>query len=820
MDNSNFLENFARDLAFGIRMLRRSPGFSLVVIICLTLGIGANTAVFSWIEGILLRPFPLVTHQERLLAIAGSVRGQAYLDDISYPDFLDLQKNSMLTEAFIADKITGATLNVGERAENVSASIVSANYFSALRIRLLRGRGFRLSEDQGRNAHPVAVISYWLWQQRYHGDENIVGKTQLLNGTPHTIIGVAPEGFYGTFVGRPIELWVPLCMQEVFEPGGYKLEDRAARWIEGFILPKLGVTREQVQDELSSVAKRLESDYPASNRGRGIELFPLWKTPFNHAGEQLPMLRIASAATFLLLLIVCANVSNLLLVRAFVRRREMLVRLAIGARRSRLMKQLVTEGLVLSCVAAAGGILIAYLCRNLVSVLFPLSGATAINLNGRLDLRVLLISIGICIFSTVVCSLIPAVQNTRLDLAGALRSESGSVFGGARKAKVQSALVLVQVAFSFALIVGAVLLIESVHNIRIADPGFSTQNVLTTWVNLDSANYDLTRARKFRETMVDRLNGISGVQSAAFSSDQPFTYAPFPTAAIAVEGYDPGKDEQPRAEYNKVGPDYLKTIGIPILNGREFTREDNDTAPAVAVVNEKMVTQYWKGQDPIGKRFQIDGKWVQVIGIAKQAKYDALAEMPKPFFYVSLRQNESVETSLSIQTSMDAAALESQLAREIRALDPKLAPGEIITMRTQVNRIALASQQFGVTLLGIFGVLAVLLAAVGLYGVMAYAVSQKTRELGMRMALGATASDLAGLVLSRGFVLVGLGTCVGAAVALESTRLVAISLFRVNPRDPFAFGSALLVMTLVSLAALWLPAKRATKIDPARAVRE
>jgi macrolide transport system ATP-binding/permease protein len=820
MGGSNIVQNFTRDLSFGLRMLRRSPGFSLIVIVCLTLGIGANTAVFSWIEGILLRPFPMVPHQERLLMLGQTVRGEADIDDVSYPDFLDLQRNSKLIDSFIVNKITGTTLNIGDRAQTVPASIVSANYFSSLGIRPFLGREFDPSEDQGRNAHPVTVISYSLWKERFHGDENIIGKTQLLNGVPHTIIGVAPEGFYGTFVGYFIQLWVPVSMQETFELNGYQLEDRSARWIEGFALLRPGVTREQAQDELSGIAKRLEKDYPATNRGRGIRLFPLWNHPFDQAGEELPVLKISSVLAFLLLLIVCANVSNLLLVRSFVRRREMVVRLAIGAGRSRLMKQLVTEGLVLSLLAAAGGILVAYMCRNLTTILFPLNGVLTINLNGSLDLRVLVISIAVCLVSTLLFSLAPAVQNSRIDLAGALKSESGSVFGGAGRSKVQSGLVLVQVALSFVLLVGAVLLIESVRNIRAADPGFSTENLLTTSVNLVSAKYDLQRAKAFRDTLVDRLEAINGVEAASFSDAQPFSYAPFPTAAVAVEGYEAAKDEQPRAEYNMVGPEYLRTIGIPLMRGREFTRADNESSPLVAVVNEKMVAQYWHGKDPVGQRFQMDGKWVQVIGIARQAKYDALAEPAKPFFYVPLRQNSPVNASLNIRTSIGPAAIESQLVHEIHALDANLAPREIITMRTQVNRIELASKQFGVTLLGIFGVLAVLLAAVGLYGVMSYAVSQKTRELGMRMALGATTAHVLRLVLSRGFRLVALGILIGAGVTLELTRLIASLLFRVSPRDPVAFGSAALVMSVTALVALWVPAHRAAGIDPARAVRE
>jgi predicted permease len=323
------------DLRYGLRMLRRSPGFSLLAILCLTLGIGANAAVFSWIEGVLLRPFPLVADQGRLLAIAGTNRGAAGITDISWPDFQDLARGATLIESFIAEKITGTTLSVGDRAERVPGSMVSANYFDALGVHPVLGRGFEPGEDSGRNAHPVVVISHQMWQDRFRGDPSIVGKTQLLNGLPFTIVGVAPKGFYGTFVGYAFQFWVPASMQAQFDAGVYKLEDRGQEWIEGFVRPKRGVTIEQSQAELSAVMTRLEHDHPETNRGRGVRLYPLWQTPFNNAGALLPTLGIALVVVLSVLLIACANVGNLLLVQAAGRERETSLRLALGAGRGR-----------------------------------------------------------------------------------------------------------------------------------------------------------------------------------------------------------------------------------------------------------------------------------------------------------------------------------------------------------------------------------------------------------------------------------------------------------------------------------------------------
>src|SRR5262244_3609829 len=351
------MQTFIQDLRFGFRMLLRSPGFSVLALLCLTLGIGTNAAVLSWIEGILIRPYPLVPHQDRMFALIGTTRGVPGHNGLSYSDFVDLERNSTLFDSFIIDRITGTTLSVGERAE---VGIVSANYFDALGIKPILGRGFRPEEGTGRNAHPVTVISYRTWKDRYNFDPNIIGRTQFMNGVQHTIIGVAPERFHGTFVGYSFSFWVPTSMQETFDTTGYKLEDRGARWIEGYAILKPGVSRQQAQDELNSISQRLEKDFPDTNRGHENQLVPLWKTPFNGAGNMSPTLGITMAVVFLVLLIACANVSNLLLARSLLRRHEMTMRLALGAGRRRLIKQLFTESLLLSMIAAVGGIAVAY----------------------------------------------------------------------------------------------------------------------------------------------------------------------------------------------------------------------------------------------------------------------------------------------------------------------------------------------------------------------------------------------------------------------------------------------------------------------------
>src|SRR5213595_3607332 len=588
------MHTLLQDLRFGFRMLRRSPGFTVLALLCLTLGIGSNAAVFSWIEGILIRPYPLVSHQDRMFALVGTTRGVEGHNGLSYPDFVDFEKNATLFESFIVDKITGTSLSVGDRAEIASVGIVTANYFDALGVRPILGRGFRSEEGTGRNAHPVIVISYRTWKDRYNSDPNIIGRTQYMNGVKHTIIGVAPEKFHGTFIGYSFSFWVPVSMQETFDTTGYKLEDRGARWIEGYAFLKPGVTRQQADAELHAISQRLEKDYPETNRGHDLSLSPLWKTPFNQAGNMTSTLAITMAVVFFVLLIACANISSLLLARSLLRRHEMTMRLALGAGRRRLIKQVFTEGLLLSIIAAAGGIAVAYWCRNALVLSFPPSvpGIT-IDYPGQLDWRVLLLSVAICIGSTMLFALMPAIQSSHVDLSGALKSEGGGVVGGSGRSRLRSALVLVQVSLSFVLLAGTGLLLQSLQRMQKTSPGFLTNNVIVSVVDLFSAGYKLDRAKIFHTQLLDRVRALPGVESAALTRVTPFSYNPPSSAPIEIDGYQSAPDEQPNSEYLQVSEDYLSTLGIPLVAGREFTRTDDESSPPVAIINETMAAKYW-----------------------------------------------------------------------------------------------------------------------------------------------------------------------------------------------------------------------------------
>lgn len=810
------LQDFVQDLRYGFRQLRRSPGFSALAILCLTLGIGANAAVFSWVEGILFRPYLLVAHQERLFAVAGEVKGKR-IDGLSWPDFLDLRSNCTFCEDAFVTTIRGSTLNIGDHAEVTTGSIVSANYFDALGVRPILGRGFEAGEDTGNDSHPLVVISYDMWRNRFKGDPEIIGKTQRLNNVPHTIIGVAPEGFYGTFIGRAMQFWVPASMEETFDGGGYKLEDRGARWIESYVRLKAGVTRAQAQQQISAIAARLQTSYPATNRGRGIGIWPLWQTPFNHARTMGPTLEVMIVVVAFVLLIACANVGNLLLVRSFVRRHEMSVRLALGASRRRVLMQLLTEGLILAALGTAGGFLMAFWCRGLLVMLLPTG--RSMYLPGALDGRVMAMSVGLGVLVTLVVGLIPAVQTRHLDVAGPLKADGGGSVGVCSRGRIRSGLVVLQVCLSFILLVGAALLLESLHQIRNTSPGFSTTRVAVTGVSLVAAGYDAPRAKAFQDELIRRLSGLPGIESAAFAAVTPLGYIGYSSSPIAVDGYQASPDEQPEVEYNQVGPGYLATLGIPLLSGREFARSDDENTPLVAIVNRTMMMRYWRGQEPIGHRIQVKGKWVRVVGVAADSKYESMAETPKPFFYVPLRQDFVIEPDLNIRTTQSLQSTLATVLREVHALDPNLPLYEMITLQEQVNR-ATSSSLVAVTLVSTLGGLALLLAAVGLYGVMSYSVAQSTRELGLRMALGADARNLLRLVISRGLRLTTGGVILGGIAALVLTRLLGQLLYNVSPRDPLVFGAALVTMAVITISACLLPAWRASRTDPARALRD
>jgi predicted permease len=807
-----------QDVRLGSRMLWRSPVFTVAAALCLGLGVGANAAVFSWMEGILLRPYPGVAAQDRLVAVAGVAKGEPGYADMSWPDFKDLERSSGLFSSFIATKIAGATLTGEQRAERVVGQLVSANFFDALGVRPILGRGFLPEEETGANAHPVAVISYRMWQDRLAGSRDVIGRTIGFNGTPLTVVGVAPEAFVGTFVGYSMQFWVPASMQAVFN-GSYMLDDRAARWIEGLARLAPRVTVSQAQAAMTIAANGLATQFADVDRGRTVRVLPLWDAPFDNAKELLPMIRVAFVVSVFVLLIACANVANLLLVRSFARRPEMTVRLALGASRNRLLRQMLVEGALLAIVATGVGLAIAYWAQHALVLFFAPRGGIQLNFSVALDWRVLAITGGVGLTSTLAFALVPALRGTRVDLAGALKADSRSSAGGAGTSRLRAGLVMLQVAISFVLLVGAGLLMTSLQRLRSTNPGFVEDGLFVTRVNLLGAGYDTTRAKTFARDFVNQLQMVGGVASVALARATPFEPSgPFASAPIATDVYRPAPDEQPTANFNSVTPGYFATLGISLVRGRYFTGADADTTAPVSIVSESMAAEFWPNGNPVGARLEVRDRWTQVVGVVKDTKYESLLKPPRPLFYLPMTQAVSLSFGANVKTNRPAAELRPAIAGLLRRLDPNVAPYELLSMREQVER-ATSTQRIAETFLGVFAGLALLLAAIGLYGVMAYAVTQQRRELGLRMALGAEPYRVLRFVLSRGIALSTAGAAIGVAAAAGTTRLLGDLLYKEGPRDPVVFACALLVMLAAALAACLVPAWRAARTNLVEALR-
>jgi predicted permease len=815
---SRWLEQLAQDVRFGARTLRRAPLFTIVAVSCLALGIGSNAAVLSWTDGIIHHPFPAVREQDRLVAIAGTAKGAADFDEMSWPDFMDLAKGAKSFDGFFVSKITGATLTGGERSERLVGQLVSANFFDVIGVRPILGRGFFPGEDVGRGGHPVTVISYGLWQDHFRGSSAAIGSTINYNGQPHTVVGVMPQEFLGTFVGYAMQFWLPASQQAVVDASGYKLDDRSARWVEGFGRLAPGVSLERGQAEANAVARRLEMDFPNDDRGRGIRVLPLRDNPFDNAKELKPMLRIAAFVSMLVLLIVCANIVNLLLTRALARKPEITVRRALGAARGRLIMQLVTEGFILAAGGTALGVLLAYFSRNALGLFFAPRGGVNLVFGSDFNWRVLALTVLIGVGSTVMFAVVPAVQATRVDLATAMRASGAGSIGGAR-GSLRGSLVLLQMSLSVVLLIGAGLVVRSLGVLMAESPGFDTQHVTTTTVNLFVAGYDTARAHRFDDELLARLGGIPGVGPVALSRSIPFSTRPYDNGPIFVDGYAAGQDEQPTADYNAVTPNYFSTLGIPLLSGRDFDARDSDTSVAVAIVSRAMADRYWPNESPVGKRLRLRARWMRVIGVVSDIKYRALTQAPSQLFYVPLAQQRPTAVTILLRTSSAASAdLSQRVVSAIHGVDPNVSPYEFVSLREQMRR-STSGLRITATLLMSFACIAVILAAIGLYGVISYMVTQSTRELGVRMALGATPSRLVALVMSSGMRLTLAGIGVGAALALGTTRLLGDLLYGVGPRDAGVFAGVAIVMACVSAVACAIPAWRASRLDAVTALR-
>jgi predicted permease len=807
------------NLRFAFRMLLKSPGFTAVAVLSLALGIGANTTVFCWIETVVLRPLPGVTQPDRLMVLTTTFAESTWAETVSLPDLKDCARLTNVFAGIIGSQITPACLSVNGQPEWIYGQITTANFFDVLGVKPLLGRTFFPEEDQKPGGHPVMVLGEGFWKRRFAGDPNILGKVVELNRHSFTIVGVVPAGFHGTMSGLNFDFWAPVAMHQQVANFG-SLTERGDHWLHTQARLQPGVTRERAQAAANVLARQLEHTYPDSNKQVGLRLLPLWKSPYGGQSLMLPVLRILMAVSLGVLAIVTANVANLLLARATTRQKEIAIRLALGASRARLVHQLLTESVLLALIGGGLGALLAHWSTNLLTALMPRSHLP-IGYEFRLDTLTLGLTVLLAVVSGIAFGLIPAWQATRTDLHDTLK-EGGRTSGpGVSHHRVRGALVVAEVALALLLLVGAGLCIKGFQRARQVDLGFQPDHMLVAGLRIGMHGYTQETGKVFYRQLQERLSQVSGVKAVALSSWLPLGFEGGSSWGVNVEGYDRKPNEDTSIQHSIVSPGYFDLLRIPLLDGRDFTPQDNEQAPFAAIVNEVMARRFWPGQNPLGRKFSVFGgrRVMTVVGVAKTGKYRSLNEPLQSFFYTPYEQGVwDLNLGVGLRVEGDPTSFASALRREVHRLDSGVEVWALLTMNDYIQAAFLAQRTTATLLLGLGGV-ALGLAALGVYGLMAYVVGQRTHEVGVRMALGAQPRDVLRLVLGQGMGLVGIGLGLGLVGTIAFTRFLASFLYGVNPLDPATFLAVAVVLGAVSLAACWLPARRAARVDPMEALR-
>lgn len=812
------------DLRFAVRMLIKYPAFSIVAFLALVLGIGANTTVFGIINALVLRPLP-VGHSEGVVKVFTTDNHIPGNQSTSNLNFQDYAKQNTAFSSMAAYTFTGMGMTRGGDTLNIGALLVSGNYFDLLQVKPRLGRTFLPEEDATPNGHPVVVLGYKFWK-KLGADAAIVGSPITLNGHSFTVIGVAPPAFTGVDVGFSPDLWVPMSMHQWVRPGAdFWFESRRALLLSIIARLKPGVPMSEAQAQMRTIAKQLEQAYPDVNKERSIALMSLEAAKSQGLGgpnnENLArnvslLLLVASAS---ILLIACANVANLLLARSATRQREMAVRLALGAGRRRIVRQLLTESVLLGFLGGLGGVILAYCLGDVLVALLPPT-PFPIDLNPQPDWRVLIFSFVVAVLSGVIFGLAPALQTARWNLTEGLRERASTGGGAVTRVNLRSLLVVAQIAVSLLLLIGSGLFLKSFYKAQAIDPGFRTENLDIVTINPALAGYDSDRARQVVRAILDQIRQDSRVAGADLNNWVPLFGGEGRT--IVIDGRDPNDEHNRRfANYSPITPGYFQTMGIQLLRGRNFTEQDAEkNAAPVAIIDETMAKQFWPNEDALGRRFRfmINKDPIEVIGIARNSKAVTLGETPTPMVYWPLKEINDQGISLFVHTTGAPGVMLSQIREIVRDVDVHIPITYEKTIREHMS-IALWPSWMGAMLLGSLGLLAFILASMGVYGVMAYSVSQRTRELGIRMALGAQTNQVIRLVLRQGMLLAVIGLGFGLFAAFGSTRLAGSLLYGVNPNDPLIFVGVTSLLAFAAFAACYFPARRALKIDPISALR-
>jgi len=812
------MNGFLRDLSYGRRMLLKRPGLTLIAIVTLGLGIGANTAIFSLVNTVLLRPLP-VDRPEQLVALNSlSPTGEKNVPTLSYPNYRDFRDRNDVLSGLLCYRFAPISLSNNGVNERMWSYLASGNYFDVLGVKPALGRFFTQDDDKVPGANPVTVITYNCWQKRFGGAPDVVGNTVLINGRSFTIIGVAPRGFNGSEISYIPEMWFPMMMLSQIEPGNDYLESRdsANFFVQGRI--KDGVTMQQAESGLKTIAAQLESEYPNENENRTIALSPPGLFGAFMRGPIVGFAGVLMAVVGLVLLLACTNLANLLLARATERRKEIAIRLAIGASRSRLIRQLITESILLATVGGALGLMLAYW---LVDAMMAFKPPMDIPLSTELhiDYRVLLFTAAVSLITGVVFGLLPALQATNPDLVPALKDETS--IGGYRRSWLRNGLVVFQVSLSLLLLICAGLVLRGLQRAQLLNPGFVAHHAIEMSFDLALQGYDAPRMKQFKRELIERVSAIPGVEYAGLSNFVPLSMN-INTNNIYVEGAPEERGGNvPQAMTSNASPGFVPALGAELLEGRDFTEQDGDTRQRAAIVNETFARRFWPGESALGKRFSMDGSggpWIEVIGVMRDGKYFSLSEEATPFVYLNLRPGNGGYLTLIVRTSSEPRTVIGALRGEFQQLDANLPVYSVRTM-TEHMALSLFPARVAAVLLGSFGLLALILAAIGIFGVMSYAVSQRTREIGIRMALGANPGGILRLVVGQGLKLIVVGLGIGLAAAFAGTRLMSSLLYGVSATDSITFALIALLLTGVALIACYLPARRATKVDPMIALR-
>ncbi len=816
------MESLIQDLRYGVRMLLKSPGATAVAVLALGLGIGANAAMFSVINTLLLRPLP-VAHSDRLVAVFTTDRADIY-NDLSYPEYVDYRDGTDVFVDVMGHTMIHVALGQGGRNELAWGEMVTGNYFSVLGVRPALGRGFLPEGDRSEGAHPVTVIGHGLWRRLFASDPGVVGRSITINGQPFSIIGVAPEGFPGTKFALAMDLWVPVAMHAVVMPQSDGLpEARNWHWMETLARLKPGVTVEAANAALQVVAERLARDYPAASGGLGALVLPEREARFPvQAGGAIDLgASLAMIVVGLVLLVACANVANLLLARAAARRREFGVRLALGAGRWRLVRQLLTESLCLSVLGGAAGLLLAAWASDLLLTFRPPVPYT-LAVDYAPDGRVILFTAIVSFLTAAIFGLAPALHASSPDLVPLLKGGSGEAGPHRRRPALRSLLVAGQVALSLLVLASGGLFLQSLRNAGAIDPGFQARDLLLGTFDVGLLGYTEERGLGFFHDLERRVASLPGVASAGLTSNLPLDDNWDSTGPIIADGRPvPMAGEEISAEFAAVSSGFFATLGVRLVRGREFTDRDDAQAAPVTIINDTLANRLWPGEDPIGKRLRIGGLDApprQVVGVARDGKYHTLGESPRAHIYRPVLQSYRSGMSLLVRTHGDPAPLLDGVRREVQALDSRLPVYGLKTLDEHLGH-ALWWTRMGAVLASSSGFLALVLAAVGLYGVMAYAVSQRTREIGIRMALGAGPRDVLGMVLRGAVKLALAGVGAGLLAALALGRVMRSLLYGVSSFEPVVFTLAPLLLLAVACLASLLPARRAARVDPMVALR-